>query len=231
MRDTGNTHGNSIFVGYAGFNVSASQARTWVEALYQSDLKRLGVRYIYAVQGPRDPGYEAQEIGNSRLAAQLVRQAPKAKSILVAGHSSGSFVADELLHQLGSGADPKGATRNKLVYFDLEGGQKSVTAGDILRTRRTYYVSAHDHRTGTTAPNYSTMKALGAQFRSKGGFLDDDVTAAGNAAGAQWALHTSLITTRPHSRFTGSPIDYGDFSGGRKPNHWWLDARVKDAGL
>jgi hypothetical protein len=231
FRDTGNPKGHGIFIGYAGYNVTGAQARTWVDALYKADLKRLGVRYIYAVQGPRDPGYDGLEIGNSHLAKKVVGQAKTAPYVLIAAHSSGSFVADELLHQLNSGADPRGVTRNKVVYFDLDGGQKGVTAGDINRTRRTYYVSAHDHRTGTRSPNYSTMQALGGEFRSKGGFIDDDVTSAGNAAGAEWALHTSLITSRPHSPFTGSPIDYGDFSGGRTPNHWWLDARVRAAGL
>ena len=56
-------------------------------------LKQLGVGHIFAVKGPRDAGYNAAEVGNSKLAAKLVAGgneslAKKAPFIFIAAHSS-----------------------------------------------------------------------------------------------------------------------------------------------
>src|SRR4051812_31167527 len=71
MLDTGNPLGSNVFVGYAGYNINLGQSQAWVSTLYDARLRELGVRYLFAVQGPADPGYNALEIGNSAIAARL----------------------------------------------------------------------------------------------------------------------------------------------------------------
>ena len=111
FKDTGNPLGTSVFIGYAGYNVDATAARAWVTALYRAALVQRGVRYVWAVQGPSNATYTQQEIGNSHVARALVsRTNAQTKFILVAGHSSGSFVAHELLGQLAGGSDPGNVT-------------------------------------------------------------------------------------------------------------------------
>jgi uncharacterized protein (TIGR03382 family) len=231
MMDTGNPLGASVFIGYAGFNIGLGQAQAWVGALYDARLRSLGVRYLFAVQGPADSGYNALEIGNSRIAAALstlVR--PETGFVVVAGHSSGSFVADELLQQLEGGADPSNGIGSRLVFFNLDGDQKYVGAGGINRLRRAYYVNAYDGATHQWSWNHGAMSSLGATFASKGGSIEYDASSSGCTASG--CVHISLVSTVPHdpSGGSGSGIDYADF-GGRPVNQWWLDAKQGEAGL
>jgi hypothetical protein len=227
--DTGNPLGHNVFVGYAGWNVNMTQAQHWVAALYDARLRELGVRWVFAVQGPADPAYDGLEIGNSKIIARLnALFTPAMGFILVAGHSSGSFVADELLEQLDTGSDPLGHLGSRLVYFALDGDQRYVAASGITRLRHAYYVNAYDPVSGVASPNHAAMNALGATFASKGGSLQYD--ASGSGCIGTWCVHISLVNTRPHSASDGSGLDYGDFSG-RPVNTWWLDARRAAAAL
>lgn len=229
--DTGNVLGENVFVGYAGFNIDLAQAQAWVATLYDARLRALGVRYLFAVQGPADSLYNGLEIGNSKIAAALNRLvSPRMGFIVVAGHSSGSFVADELLQQLDTGADPSGALGSRLVYFDLDGDQRYVAASGINRLRRAYYVNAYSAAAGTASYNHAVMNSLGAAFAGKGGAYQYDASGSGCTGGGVFCVHISLINTRPHNPQSGSGIDYADF-GGRPVNFAWLDAKAQDAAL
>lgn len=229
MVDTGNPLGGSAFIAYAGFNIDLGQAQSWASALYDERLRALGVRYVYAVQGPADPGYNALELGNSRIAATLATQlGPNLGFILIAGHSSGSFVADELLQQLDTGADPFNALGSRTVFFNLDGDQKYVGPNGINRLRNAYYVSGFNPATGTTSWNHGAMTSLGSAFAGKGGWLEYDAASSGCNAGG--CVHISLVNTVPHDPNGGSGVDYADF-GGRPVNAWWLDAKREEAGL
>lgn len=231
MKDTKNPLGNNVFLAYAGYEVSLASAEAWAAALYDASLAARGVRWLYAIKGPADPGYDAQEIGNSHVASALVsgQVTASTKFILVAGHSSGSFVADELLEQLATGADPGNVTANKVVFFDLEGGEKYVSSAAINRLHRAYYVGAHDG--ATLSPNHADKVSLGSEHAAKGGFFDYDAGSSGCNAGASWCVHVSLVITMPHDPSTGDPLkDYSDFTG-RPVNHAWLDAKAAQAGL
>lgn len=228
LLDTGNVLGSSVFIGYAGYNISLGESQAWVGALYDERLEHLGVRYLVAVQGPQDPGYNALEIGNSRIVAALgTLVTAQTNFILVAGHSSGSFVADEFLHQL-PGADPYGVFGAKTVFFNLDGDQKYVTSSDLTRLRRVYFVNAFDPVTGVASWNHGAMSSLGSAFAAQGGTLQYDASSSGCVAGG--CVHISLINTVPHDPASGSGVDYDDF-GGRGVNAWWLDAKQAEAGL
>ncbi len=229
VMDTGNVLGENIFIGYAGWNVNQAQAQGWVGALYDARLRDLGVRTIYAVQGPADSLYNGQEIGNSKIAAVLKQKVNAATGfVIIAGHSSGSFVADELLQQLESGADPANAVGSRTVYFDLDGDQKTVSANGINRLRKAYYVNARNPVTGSNSYNHSVMITLGAAFAAKGGTFE--YNASSSACTGTFCTHISLINTVPHNPGNGSGIDYADFAG-RPVNRWWLDVKLAEAGL
>jgi hypothetical protein len=232
FKDTKNPAGDSIFIGYAGYQVPIASAEAWVEALYDASLAARGVRYLWAVQGPNHRTYSHFEIGNSEIVtAMLPLVGPRTHFILVAGHSSGSFVAHELLGKLAGGMDPRGLTEGRVVYFDLDGGESGLTPQSVGRLRKAYFVGSHDGKTGTDSPRRATMQSLGATYASAGGYWQNDASSSGCEAGARWCVHSTFITTRPHdSTNVSARLDYSDFSG-RPVCHSWIDAKAEEAGL
>ncbi len=232
FRDTKNSVGENVFVGYAGYQVNLAAAEAWVDALHQASLAVRGVRYLWAIQGPNDRTYANLEIGNSKIvAAMLPVVGPRTRFVLVAGHSSGSFVAHELLAQLAGGIDPQDVTAGRVVYFNLDGGATGLTTRSVGRLRHAYFVAAHDGRTGTDSPRMATMRSLGATYASAGGYWQDDAGDSGCHGGASWCVHDALITTRPHAPANASSqLDYSDFIG-RDACHSWIEAKADEAGL
>src|SRR4051812_47096430 len=51
--------GDGVFIGYAGYSVTLDRSAAWVDALLEARLRALHVGHVYAVRGPRDPGYAA----------------------------------------------------------------------------------------------------------------------------------------------------------------------------
>jgi hypothetical protein len=186
---------------------------------------------LWAVQGPNDRTYSNFEIGNSKIVTTMLPLvAQRTRFVLVAGHSSGSFVAHELLGRLAGGMDPKGVTAGRVVYFDLDGGASGLTPRSVGRLRHGYFVAAHDGTTGTDSPRLATMRALGATYASAGGYWQNDAVDS-KCGGAQWCVHNALITTRPHAPTNANAqLDYSDFTG-RDACHSWIDAKADEAGL
>jgi hypothetical protein len=232
FKDTRSPAGENLFIGYAGYGITLASAEAWVDALDDASLAALGVRYLWAVQGPNELTYGNLEIGNSRIVTTLLPLVgPGTRFVLVAGHSSGSFVAHELLGRLAGGLDPQGITAGRVVYFNLDGGASGLTPGAVGRLRRAYFVAAHDGNTGTDSPRMETMRSLGATYASAGGYWQGEASDAGCRRGARWCVHDTLITTRPHLATRASPqLDYSDFTG-RQPCHTWIDAKADEAGI
>ena len=232
FKDTKNSAGENVFMGYAGYRIDLASAEAWVEALYDASLAARGVRYLWAVQGPNDRTYSNSEIGNSKIVmTMLPLVGPRTRFILIAGHSSGSFVAHELLAQLAGGKDPDGVTTGRVVYFNLDGGASGLTTQSVGRLRHAYFVAARDGKSGTDSPRLSTMRALGTTYAAAGGYWQSDADESGCPAGAQWCVHDSLVTTTPHAPTNASAqLDYSEFSG-RQPCHSWIDAKGNEAGL
>lgn len=232
FKDTQNPTGDNVYIGYAGYQVTMGSAERWVDALHGASLAALGVRYLWAVQGPNDHSYANREIGNSKIVATMLPLVgSQTRFILVAGFSSGSFVAHELLGQLAGGLDPKGVTAGRVVYFDLDGGGSGLTSRSVERLRKAYFVGSHDGETNTDSPRRGDMESLGARYASAGGYWQNDASGSGCNAGAAWCVHTTLIITKPHDPSAASPqLDYSDF-GGRPVCHAWIDAKAVEAGL
>ena len=223
-RDSANPSGQDVFIGYAGYGVQAAPARQWVTQLFRDALHDRGVRHVYAVQGPREPGYNSQEIGNSRLIAHLLpRLAPGAR-VLVAAHSSGAFVAHELLGQLYQrGLDPSRLTAGRLSYWNLDGGSYGLNASIVGQLHHAWFVWSDDAPVATRSPNAGVMLSAGATYASAGGALALDARASGCNRGATWCVHMHLITTRPHDPAAASAaLDYGSFDATHRVQTDWL---------
>ncbi|HEY2366280.1 MAG TPA: hypothetical protein VGH87_07845 [Polyangiaceae bacterium] len=223
FKDTQNPLGNGLFIGYGGYGAKLFESELWVTALYRATLRTRGVRWVWAVQGPSDPDYTQNEIGNSKIAGAMIPLVNGTPLVAIAAHSSGAFVAQELLEQLATGGDPTDVTKNLVVYFALDGGGGTTPAA-IDRTKNAWWVSSHD---GTTqSANYAAMTSLASTYASKGGFYDNDASGSGCDPGADWCVHDTLINTRPHDPTNlDVPDDYSDFAG-RPVCTSYLDAKL-----
>lgn len=232
-KDTKNVLGDSAALLYAGFGVDLVAARGWATALYRAELRARGVRHLWAVQGPNLTEYQNKEIGNSKVAALLVaRVSPTTKFVLVLGHSSGSFVAHELLGQLAGGVDPTNVTAGKVVYFDLDGGQSGLSAPIVARLRKAYFVSPRNHANGTIGFNTATMQSLGATYAGAGGFFEVDASTSGCNSGANACVHVSLVNAHPHDPSTALPgPDYGMFDAAHPVQTAYLESKAGEAGV
>jgi hypothetical protein len=233
MKDTGNPLGDNAFIGYAGYDVPLADAEAWVDALDDAWLREHGVRYVWAVRGPDDSHYENKEIGNTKIGTKLREIAPTASFILVAAHSSGSCVAHELFTQLADGRDGAGTTAGKLVYFDLDGIEKGLSASSVARLRSAYFVGAVDPTTHTVSPNQAEMRRTATLYdgAASGGYVEYDATNAGCARGGTWCLHVSLVTNAPHDTHAArGHLDYTDFSRGGVATAFF-EAKATEAGL
>jgi hypothetical protein len=220
--------GGAAFLGYAGYAITAPWSEAWVDELYRAHLSKLGVRWLYAIQGPADSAYAAKEIANTKLVAHLASHLDASTSpVIVAGHSSGSFVAHEFLGQVVEQKLDGGKTDGRLVYFDLDGGQSGLDAAIVGATRRAYFFWSKDG--GTSSPNAGTMQALGAQYPTKGGAKENDATASGCNQGAPWCLHMTLITQHPHDPSNASgQADYSQFDPAHPVATSWLTSTEAD---
>lgn len=229
-KDSGDPNARNVFIGYAGYPFPLDASESWVTALYHARLRELGVRHVYAVQGPATVMYEDLEIGNTSIAEALTSQAADAAFVLVAGHSSGSYVAHELLGQLAAGWDPQGVTQDKVVYFNLDGGTAYLEQDEVDRLRAAYFVSVFDGGTNTAAPNLDAMKYLATKFPDKGAYLELDGGGSGCNGGANWCLHMVVINSLPHDPWDSSVTDYYDFVG-RPVVTGYIDNVAEQSGL
>jgi hypothetical protein len=228
FKDSMNPRGESVFIGYAGYGVTEAESETWMTALYEATLKDRGVRYVYAVRGPDDVEYVHKEIQNTHLVAHLLPEVSSATHfIAIAGHSSGGWVACELLQQLyDQGLDPAGKTSGKTVYYDLDGVESCLDTTIEHHLRGLFFVSAHTNA-GGGGFSLNSMYMMAGAMMFGAPFKLYDASQSGCQATAPLCLHVSLVNTKPHDPSTGTPSDYGDFTN-RPVNHWYLDTTSSD---
>ncbi len=220
----GDGDGDGVFIGYAGWSVRDSWTRAWSQELSRARLKELGIGHLYAVRGPEDVGYERGEIKNSKLLAHLVNGiSSRAPIILIAAHSSGSYVAHELLGILErAGTEAARETLHKTVYVNLDGGGQGLTPSIVGQLRDVAFVWAEDTTIAKgVSANASTMDALGRAYGKTRTRIVSDHT--GCDSGARWCLHDAVITTRPHDPAKYDLAnDYTDFVD-RPVQTGWID--------
>lgn len=223
LKDTRRRDADGIFVGYAGYGVTDDEVRAWVTALYEADLEARGVRYVYAVRGPADVGYEGRELANSALVDDMLpRLAASERPLIVAAHSSGAFAACEFFDQVFlRDFDPDRIAVDRVVYFNLDGAQGCLDEAAVGQLHALAFVDARGpHGLSLNAPSM----AEGANRFPDALRLTHDAAESGCGPGGRMCLHATLVNTRPHDPVSGNrTADYTDFTD-RPVNVFYLSA-------
>jgi hypothetical protein len=213
--------GNAILIAYGGYTAKLSYSAAWATELVDAKLGALDVGHIYAVQGPADAGYDGKEIANSKLRAHLATIDTGAP-IYVVAHSSGSYVAHELLGQLHAAGSTD--TLARLAYADLDGGGGGLTTEIVDGLRKITFVYAHDPTLSAGfSENHSAAEALAGAYAPHAELYEVTVPSTGCDNGAGWCMHDVVITHRPHHSWSYDLADdYTDFVA-RPPTIEYLD--------
>lgn len=198
----------TALVGFAGYAVEQSWADDWNAALGASFLSP---GEVFSVMGPADPLYKGREIQTSHLLPALT----SARVVLVAAHSSGSYVAHNWFHQLlDSGAAGK-AVLARVAYFNLDGGLGDFDPGvslnaSVATALRSLHAVCSCVNTSLCSPNIQDMQTVKQRFPFASLFQID---ASRSGCVATWCVHMTLINTKPfNSSGTDGPHDYTDFA-------------------
>ncbi len=223
--------GNNVFIGYGGWSAKQAVVNNWCEQLFIEKLKDLSVKYIFAVKGPDTPCYLEKEIADSLLALNLISLCKNEKidKIIIAAHSSGSFVAHNLFQYLFGKAklDKTETLKDKIIYFNLDGGIGSYECGAPLDSNiaknlnKIYAVYAYDSNTKKYSSNYETMIKLGKMYNNSQAII---VEAKDSGCDGKWCLHDVLINKKPYNpeKFD-LDNDYGNITKDRKVQTDYLD--------
>jgi pimeloyl-ACP methyl ester carboxylesterase len=199
--------GDGVFIAYGGYGATSVHVQAWTEALRAARLDELGLGHLYAVKGPRDAGYNARELPNSKVTARLLEEHAAAGRIVVVAHSSGAYVAHELLAQL---RNRDAAVLGRVSYFNLDGGDGGLPADTIAALATMRFVYARHPAVGLSRNGW-LMQADGERFAPQGAAA---IAIDGSESGCATrnCLHDVVITSRPHdpSRFNVA-LDYTDF--------------------
>ena len=216
--------GASALLVYGGYSALVDYSQGWADELVRARGTALGIGHLYAIAGPNTPGYDNLEIANSALVAHLAApgRADVAPRIVIAAHSSGTFVSAELLGMMvaGRAGFPSSALAHVTLY-NLDGGG-GVPGSTLAKLSRAYFVYACDAVTGSCSHNATAMQSLGATHAAYGGALL--VHADGSGCQATWCLHDTLVIDKPHNpSMYDLARDYTDFTGGRNVVTSYLD--------
>jgi hypothetical protein len=226
--------GDDIFVGFGGWTVKQEWGNDWVTGLYSAKLRALGIRHLYSVSGPQKDDYSGREIGTLELARHvlhLLKASPASNRIVVAAHSSGSYVAHALFQDLYDGAsiDSTHLTDGKIIYFCLDGGIGSPRFGvEITQTMANRLghicgVSALIPAANLYSPNHDEMVELGGKFGSRSSSMLIDATGCG--CSEKWCVHLTLINQRPYNQTAFNvQNDYGNFNADHPVATVYLDS-------
>ncbi len=169
---------------------------SWATELVDEKLGAAGVGHIYAVKGPAQASYATREIGNSKLRAHLATLGSDAAPIYVVAHSSGSFVAHEVLQQLHNTSNT--ATLSRIADANLDGGS-GLSQSIAAELGQLAFVYAKDPTLSRgLSQNSSTAIALGNAYALHATTFEVTVPNTGCVSGAGWCLHDVVITHRPH---------------------------------
>jgi hypothetical protein len=203
--------GNAIVIAYGGYSAKLSYSAAWATELVDAKLGGVDVGQIYAVQGPRDPGYNAREIQNTKLRAHLQTMDDGTSPIYVVAHSSGTYVAHELFTQLH--AVGNNAVLSRITYANLDGGGSGLTSSIVDTMHQVEFVYAHDPTLDDGySENYTSAESLAADYAPQATSFQVQVSNTGCDDGAGWCMHDVVITHRPHHSWSYDLADdYTDF--------------------
>lgn len=209
---TDNKKGNDIFIAIGGWQAKQGWVNMWSSELYNEKLKDLGIQHIFSVKGPDEVCNRNKEI-NIRVLADYVKNIIYATyyidKVIIVAHSSGSFVANELLDLLygKNGIAKDSFYINKVYYFNLDGGIGGEDCGIALSDSvvkyiaKIYAVAVYDSVTEIYSSNHNTMKKLSEMFGEKSKMILLNVPESGCTD--KWCLHDAVIIRKPYN-----PVKY-----------------------
>jgi hypothetical protein len=203
--------GNAVLIAYGGYSARLVYSAAWGTELVDAKLGAAGVGHIYAVKGPAQANYAAREIGNSKIRAHLATLDDDTTPIYAVAHSSGSFVAHELLQQLHNRGETE--TLARIFYANLDGGGSGLNQSIAGELGGLTFVYAKDPALSRgLSQNAGSALALGMAYSAHGQAFEVTVPNTGCANGAGWCLHDVVITHRPHNpQSYDLARDYVDF--------------------
>ena len=198
---------------YGGYLAHGAWVRSWLTALTPA-LEARGVAHLYAVQGPATAGYSGLEIANSKLRAHLAQLTPRPQVIHVHAHSSGVFVAHELLNQLRRQSD--GDDWLKAVSYSLLdaggcGGQPDtcLTTELVHRLGAIRFLSAYDPGAQLASHNAGAIDALAQTYPTGTKVV---LQRPHSGCRSSWCLHDSFANCKPwNPDMYDLQRDYQDF--------------------
>jgi hypothetical protein len=202
--------GPGVLIAYGGYSARLSDTAAWASELVDAKLGAADVGHVFAVRGPVDPAYAAREIANTKLRAKLATFDDGDAPIYVVAHSSGSFVAHEMLAQVNNANQ---ALLARMSYANLDGGGSGLTSTIAASLGGLEFVYARDPAAGLSK-NAGAAMSLASAYSAHATAFEVRVQNTGCAVGAGWCLHDVVITHRPHDPSTFDLArDYTDFVG------------------
>jgi len=208
--------GDGILITYGGYTARLIHSASWGTELVDARLGAAGFGHVYAVKGPAQANYAGLEIGNSKLRAHLATLttadgSPNTAPIIAVAHSSGSFVAHELLQQLNNTNNT--AMLGRISYANLDGGGSGLSSSIAGKLEHLAFVYAKDPTLARgMSMNSSTAIALDLAYGDKSSIFEVNVPNTGCVSGAGWCLHDVVISHRPHNpNMFDVARDYTDF--------------------
>ncbi len=203
--------GNAILIAYGGYTAHLSYSAAWASELVDAKLGAEEVGQIYAVKGPADASYSGKEIANSALRAHLATIDDGTSPIYVIAHSSGAYVANELLGQLYRAGNTGVLAR--IDYSCLEGGGAGLDQDIADSLHAIQFVYARDTSlVHGYSENAGAEQALAMEYAPHATSYEVIVPGTGCDDGAGWCLHDVVVTHKPHHSWSYDLADdYTDF--------------------
>lgn len=234
---TNNKEGNNIFIGIGGWNAREEWVNNWLEQLYSAKLKKLKVQHLFSVKGPDDACYKDKEINLNGLAdyiQNILKSNYFQDEVIIAAHSSGSFVAHELFKILygNDGIANDSNYYNKINYFNLDGGIGSERCGTELtndlaqKLNKIYAVAVFDSISGIHSQNLESMEKAVEIFGNKSELII--IKEFNTGCFTPWCLHDAVINKKPHNpeKFDLEK-DYGIINSDHPVQTDYLDVMIK----
>jgi hypothetical protein len=210
----GRSHAAVLF---AGWRITERSTRAWAEALDDAALAALGVRALYAVQGPEAVDFRGKELAVDALGEDLERSTGDAGWALLAAHSSGAHVALTLVHRRRAGP-----LRGRMVYASLDGDgpvradpERSLGRETIEALRFALFAGVEDRARRLRGFSLQAQRDGARRAGARGALWVHD--ASGSGCETDLCAHLSLVHARP---LAGGNDSYQATRGGA--NVTWL---------
>jgi len=171
----------TILIAYGGYGADEPGVKNWAKALASAG----GFNQVVAVKGPAKVDYSDH---NKKKANELLIKTlsgVKVSKIIISAHSSGAYVAHELLAMLA--LKENRALLDKTVYYNLDGATCGICEKLASASASFKFTCVGAKQGGLKSPNYESVRACGQEH-----FMPLDFNAGCTGT---WCMHACLINT------------------------------------